>query len=133
MSILCKHNIFSRNQHLSDVCVITLCCSVCDRSPPQLMVSKVFSTRFGSSTSGSTNTYVSCFLSSAICCYMSLLSISQCLHFISYRLQDSFESMSQTFPNHASSIGKMYKLSSSSVIFAHWFPKPSDLPSACCT
>uniref|UniRef100_A0A9J8C5S1 Folliculin interacting protein 2 n=1 Tax=Cyprinus carpio carpio TaxID=630221 RepID=A0A9J8C5S1_CYPCA len=28
------------------------------RSPPQLMVSKVFSTRFGSSTSGSTNTYV---------------------------------------------------------------------------
>uniref|UniRef100_A0A8C2BXY0 Si:ch211-42i9.8 n=1 Tax=Cyprinus carpio TaxID=7962 RepID=A0A8C2BXY0_CYPCA len=46
------------------------------RSPPQLMVSKVFSTRFGSSTSGSTNTYVSCFLSSAICCYMSLFSIS---------------------------------------------------------
>uniref|UniRef100_A0A9J7YTZ4 Folliculin interacting protein 2 n=1 Tax=Cyprinus carpio carpio TaxID=630221 RepID=A0A9J7YTZ4_CYPCA len=40
------------------------------RSPPQLMVSKVFSTRFGSSTSGSTNT-----------------------------LQDSFESVSQTFPN----------------------------------
>uniref|UniRef100_A0A672S792 Folliculin-interacting protein 2-like n=1 Tax=Sinocyclocheilus grahami TaxID=75366 RepID=A0A672S792_SINGR len=34
------------------------------RSPPQLMVSKVFSTRFGSSTSGSTNTYVSCFFSS---------------------------------------------------------------------
>ncbi|XP_050964205.1 folliculin-interacting protein 2 isoform X1 [Labeo rohita] len=46
------------------------------RSPPQLMVSKVFSTRFGSSTSGSTNT-----------------------------LQDSFESMSQTFPSHTSSIG----------------------------
>ncbi|XP_058640478.1 folliculin-interacting protein 2 isoform X3 [Onychostoma macrolepis] len=46
------------------------------RSPPQLMVSKVFSTRFGSSTSGSTNT-----------------------------LQDSFESMSQAFPSHASSIG----------------------------
>ncbi|XP_016426004.1 folliculin-interacting protein 2-like isoform X2 [Sinocyclocheilus rhinocerous] len=45
------------------------------RSPPQLMVSKVFSTRFGSSTSGSTNT-----------------------------LQDSFESMSQTFPSHTSSI-----------------------------
>ncbi|XP_051745471.1 folliculin-interacting protein 2 isoform X2 [Ctenopharyngodon idella] len=45
------------------------------RSPPQLMVSKVFSTRFGSST-GSTNT-----------------------------LQDSFESMSQTFPSHTSSIG----------------------------
>ncbi|XP_048053518.1 folliculin-interacting protein 2 isoform X3 [Megalobrama amblycephala] len=44
------------------------------RSPPQLMVSKVFSTRFGSST-GSTNT-----------------------------LQDSFESMSQTFPSHTSSI-----------------------------
>ncbi|XP_077060576.1 folliculin-interacting protein 2 isoform X4 [Siphateles boraxobius] len=43
------------------------------RSPPQLMVSKVFSTLFGSSTSGSTNT-----------------------------LQDSFESMSQTF--HSSSI-----------------------------
>uniref|UniRef100_A0A8C1XME2 Si:ch211-42i9.8 n=1 Tax=Cyprinus carpio TaxID=7962 RepID=A0A8C1XME2_CYPCA len=63
------------------------------RSPPQLMVSKVFSTRFGSSTSGSTNTYVSCFLSSAICCYMSLFSISHCLHFISNRLQDSFESV----------------------------------------
>ncbi|XP_042631016.1 folliculin-interacting protein 2-like isoform X6 [Cyprinus carpio] len=46
------------------------------RSPPQLMVSKVFSTRFGSSTSESTNT-----------------------------LQDSFESMSQTFPSHTSSIG----------------------------
>ncbi|XP_026059765.1 folliculin-interacting protein 2 isoform X2 [Carassius auratus] len=46
------------------------------RSPPQLMVSKVFSTRFGSSTSGSTNT-----------------------------LQDSYESMSQTFPSHTSSIG----------------------------
>uniref|UniRef100_A0A8C1XPG5 Si:ch211-42i9.8 n=1 Tax=Cyprinus carpio TaxID=7962 RepID=A0A8C1XPG5_CYPCA len=45
------------------------------RSPPQLMVSKVFSTRFGSSTSGSTNT-----------------------------LQDSFESVSQTFPSHTSSI-----------------------------
>ncbi|KTF87669.1 hypothetical protein cypCar_00002910, partial [Cyprinus carpio] len=45
------------------------------RSPPQLMVSKVFSTRFGSSTSESTNT-----------------------------LQDSFESMSQTFPSHTSSI-----------------------------
>ncbi|XP_067297900.1 folliculin-interacting protein 2 isoform X2 [Pseudorasbora parva] len=46
------------------------------RSPPQLMVSKVFSTRFGSSTSGSTNT-----------------------------LHDSFESMSQTFPSHTGSIG----------------------------
>ncbi|XP_051560184.1 folliculin-interacting protein 2-like isoform X2 [Myxocyprinus asiaticus] len=46
------------------------------RSPPQLMVSKVFSTRFGSSTSGSTNT-----------------------------LQDSFESMSQTFPSHTGSLG----------------------------
>ncbi|XP_056628209.1 folliculin-interacting protein 2 isoform X2 [Triplophysa dalaica] len=46
------------------------------RSPPQLMVSKVFSTRFGSSVSGSTNT-----------------------------LQDSFESMSQTLPSHTSSIG----------------------------
>ncbi|XP_051559649.1 folliculin-interacting protein 2-like isoform X2 [Myxocyprinus asiaticus] len=45
------------------------------RSPPQLMVSKVFSTRFGSSTSGSTNT-----------------------------LQDSFESMSQTFPSHIGSL-----------------------------
>ncbi|XP_051994069.1 folliculin-interacting protein 2-like isoform X2 [Xyrauchen texanus] len=46
------------------------------RSPPQLMVSKVFSTRFGSSTSGSTNT-----------------------------LQDSFESLSQTFPSHTGSLG----------------------------
>ncbi|XP_059407895.1 folliculin-interacting protein 2-like isoform X2 [Carassius carassius] len=45
------------------------------RSPPQLMVSKVFSTRSGSSTSESTNP-----------------------------LQDSFESMSQTFPSHTSSI-----------------------------
>uniref|UniRef100_A0A672S745 Folliculin-interacting protein 2-like n=1 Tax=Sinocyclocheilus grahami TaxID=75366 RepID=A0A672S745_SINGR len=52
------------------------------RSPPQLMVSKVFSTRFGSSTSGSTNTYVSCFFSSAICCYMSLLNNVFFLHWI---------------------------------------------------
>ncbi|KTG44634.1 hypothetical protein cypCar_00002858 [Cyprinus carpio] len=75
------------------------------RSPPQLMVSKVFSTRFGSSTSGSTNT-----------------------------LQDSFESVSQTFPSHTSSIGKICTNTSSFfVIFAHSFPKPSDLLSACCT
>ncbi|TRY90351.1 hypothetical protein DNTS_023632, partial [Danionella cerebrum] len=46
------------------------------RSPPQLMISKVFSTRFGSSSvSGSTST-----------------------------LQDSFESMCQTFPSHSSSM-----------------------------
>ncbi|XP_072526415.1 folliculin-interacting protein 2 isoform X2 [Salminus brasiliensis] len=45
------------------------------RSPPQLMVSKVFSTRYGSSNTGSTNT-----------------------------LQDSFESISQTCPSHTSSI-----------------------------
>lgn len=132
MSILCKRNIFSKNQDLSSV--IILCYCVCDRSPPQLMVSKVFSTRFGSSTSESTNTYVSCFLSSAICCYMSLLSISHCLHFISNRLQDSFESVSQTFPSHTSSIGKICTNTSSFfVIFAHSFPKPSDLLSACCT
>ncbi|XP_035386134.1 folliculin-interacting protein 2 isoform X3 [Electrophorus electricus] len=46
------------------------------RSPPQLMVSKVFSTRYGSSNTGSTTT-----------------------------LQDSFESLSQTCPSHSSSIG----------------------------
>ncbi|KAL6466910.1 hypothetical protein MHYP_G00247140 [Metynnis hypsauchen] len=45
------------------------------RSPPQLMVSKVFSTRYGSSNTGSTST-----------------------------LQDSFESVSQTCPSHTSSI-----------------------------
>ncbi|XP_076848596.1 folliculin-interacting protein 2 isoform X10 [Brachyhypopomus gauderio] len=45
------------------------------RSPPQLMVSKVFSTRYGSSNTGSTST-----------------------------LQDSFESISQTCPSHSSSI-----------------------------
>ncbi|XP_030644193.1 folliculin-interacting protein 2 [Chanos chanos] len=45
------------------------------RSPPQLMISKVFSARLGGSTSGSTNT-----------------------------LQDSFESISQTCPSHSSSI-----------------------------
>ncbi|KAI4895447.1 hypothetical protein NFI96_000508 [Prochilodus magdalenae] len=45
------------------------------RSPPQLMVSKVFSTQYGSSNTGSTNT-----------------------------LQDSFESISQTCPSHTSSI-----------------------------
>uniref|UniRef100_A0A8C2EIH0 Si:ch211-42i9.8 n=1 Tax=Cyprinus carpio TaxID=7962 RepID=A0A8C2EIH0_CYPCA len=63
------------------------------RSPPQLMVSKVFSTRFGSSTSESTNT-----------------------------LQDSFESMSQTFPSHTSSIG-----CNDSVFPAH--SNPVDMPS----
>uniref|UniRef100_A0A8C2EIG2 Si:ch211-42i9.8 n=1 Tax=Cyprinus carpio TaxID=7962 RepID=A0A8C2EIG2_CYPCA len=68
------------------------------RSPPQLMVSKVFSTRFGSSTSESTNT-----------------------------LQDSFESMSQTFPSHTSSIGKISANTSSFLlIFAH--QKPSEQP-----
>ncbi|XP_060772606.1 folliculin-interacting protein 2 isoform X2 [Neoarius graeffei] len=45
------------------------------RSPPQLMVSKVFSTRCGSSNTGSTNT-----------------------------LQDSLDSISQTCPSHSSSI-----------------------------
>ncbi|XP_062864241.1 folliculin-interacting protein 2 isoform X2 [Trichomycterus rosablanca] len=45
------------------------------RSPPQLMVSKVFSTRYGSSNAGSTTT-----------------------------LQDSFESFSQTCPSHSSSL-----------------------------
>ncbi|XP_053335940.1 folliculin-interacting protein 2 isoform X2 [Clarias gariepinus] len=45
------------------------------RSPPQLMVSKVFSARCGSSNAGSTST-----------------------------LQDSLESFSQTCPNHSSSI-----------------------------
>ncbi|XP_009305638.1 folliculin-interacting protein 2 isoform X2 [Danio rerio] len=78
------------------------------RSPPQLMVSKVFSTRFGSSsTSGSTNT-----------------------------LQDSFESMSQTFPSHtSSSIGVRHVPSapllslvrSASFFAAH--SNPVDMPS----
>ncbi|XP_066517441.1 folliculin-interacting protein 2 isoform X2 [Hoplias malabaricus] len=45
------------------------------RSPPQLMVSKVFSTRYGGSNTGSTNT-----------------------------LQESFESISQTCQSHTSSI-----------------------------
>ncbi|KAG1956669.1 folliculin-interacting protein 2 isoform X2 [Pimephales promelas] len=74
------------------------------RSPPQLMVSKVFSTRFGSSTSGSTNT-----------------------------LQDSFESMSQTF--HTSSIGvcrvpsaPLLRLARSASFFAA-HSNPVDMPS----
>ncbi|XP_016136207.1 folliculin-interacting protein 2 [Sinocyclocheilus grahami] len=76
------------------------------RSPPQLMVSKVFSTRFGSSTSGSTNT-----------------------------LQDSFESMSQTFPSRTSSIGvcrvcsaPMLCLARSASFFAA-HSNPVDMPS----
>ncbi|XP_065110660.1 folliculin-interacting protein 2 isoform X2 [Paramisgurnus dabryanus] len=76
------------------------------RSPPQLMVSKVFSTRFGSSSSGSTNT-----------------------------LQDSFESMSQTFPGHTSNIGVCRAASapllclvrSASFFAAH--SNPVDMPS----
>lgn len=60
--------------------------------------------------------------------------ISQCLHFISYRMQDSFESMSQTFPSHSRSMGKICaNFLAFFVIFTHCFPKPSDLPSACCT
>ncbi|XP_051983281.1 folliculin-interacting protein 2-like isoform X3 [Xyrauchen texanus] len=76
------------------------------RSPPQLMVSKVFSTRFGSSTSGSTNT-----------------------------LQDSFESMSQTFPSHTGSLGVrrvpsaplLWLVRSASFFAAH--SNPVDMPS----
>ncbi|XP_022522276.2 folliculin-interacting protein 2 isoform X4 [Astyanax mexicanus] len=59
------------------------------RSPPQLMVSKVFSTRHGSSNTGSTNT-----------------------------LQDSFESISQTCPSHTSSIG-FWSLSSTTVALGY--------------
>ncbi|XP_076848587.1 folliculin-interacting protein 2 isoform X2 [Brachyhypopomus gauderio] len=64
------------------------------RSPPQLMVSKVFSTRYGSSNTGSTST-----------------------------LQDSFESISQTCPSHSSSIGDpvsgVWRLYSSAVALGY--------------
>ncbi len=46
-------------------------------------------------------------------------SISQCLHFISCRMQDSFESMSQTFPSHGRSIGKICANFLSSFVLLH--------------